>query len=712
MKKITYKWSLFLAFSISIIAGVIFYILLSKPFGFLFNTGFYLLTGGLVLGFLMLGILSFKSPKWWLKFIGIIPGLLSLLILVVTIAVSIDVRILYFTGIPPNPTKAEWVKDVHFLADQMQKKYPNFNSKVSDELVNETVKDIENKIQQLSESDIVMELFRLNTLPNDAHTIPFIFFPCFDLHDFPLKFFKFSDGWYIIDAARAYSHLVGTKILKIGSTSIDDLFKKFIPYLSAENEYAQLERFTYIGLMPEWLKSQGVIDNLKNAQFTLENKNGDQVVETIDAVRFINKFYWSFMRSVDNRTSPAIINPRKDSYWFEHLEKSKTIYFQFNEVQNQKGKETIAQFTKRLAEFVNTNEFNRFVVDLRNNMGGDDSYLKPLVELLRDNPKINQRNKLFVLTGRHTFSSAVLFAYKLKLQTKAIFIGEPTAQGPVFCGNPTQIKLPNSGLVFTVATTSTARTQAIWPFKTENAINPDTLVSYSFDDFKTGRDPVMELALNYKIDEPTSEAISEMILDSYTGRYLLDSYHILQVDRNDSNLSFFIDDFSDYNLFRVQSDLYAKSEFEFATDLKNVNISFPKDSEGGISSLILNWDGQISKLKRAPKDYTTALELLSQNRIDEAVCQIEINKEQYQSLSFVEDVLNLAGYQYLNQEKFDDAIKVFSLNVNLFPGSWNAYDSLGEAYMKAGKKELAIENYKKSLELNPKNETAQRIIES
>jgi tetratricopeptide (TPR) repeat protein len=184
------------------------------------------------------------------------------------------------------------------------------------------------------------------------------------------------------------------------------------------------------------------------------------------------------------------------------------------------------------------------------------------------------------------------------------------------------------------------------------------------------------------------------------------------VDRNDSNLSFFIDDFSDYNLFRVQSDLYAKSEFEFATDLKNVNISFPKDSEGGISSLVLNWDGQISKLTRAPKDYTTALELLSQNRIDEAVCQIEINKEQYQSLSFVEDVLNLAGYQYLNQEKFDDAIKVFSLNVNLFPGSWNAYDSLGEAYMKAGKKELAIENYKKSLELNPKNETAQRIIES
>ncbi len=33
--------------------------------------------------------------------------------------------------------------------------------------------------------------------------------------------------------------------------------------------------------------------------------------------------------------------------------------------------------------------------------------------------------------------------------------------------------------------------------------------------------------------------------------------------------------------------------------------------------------------------------------------------------------------------------------------SWNAFDSLGEAYMKAGNKELAIENYEKSLKLNP-----------
>ena len=39
----------------------------------------------------------------------------------------------------------------------------------------------------------------------------------------------------------------------------------------------------------------------------------------------------------------------------------------------------------------------------------------------------------------------------------------------------------------------------------------------------------------------------------------------------------------------------------------------------------------------------------------------------------------------------------------MFPKGFNTYDSLGEAYMENGDKSLAIQNYKKSLELNPKN---------
>lgn len=68
-----------------------------------------------------------------------------------------------------------------------------------------------------------------------------------------------------------------------------------------------------------------------------------------------------------------------------------------------------------------------------------------------------------------------------------------------------------------------------------------------------------------------------------------------------------------------------------------------------------------------------------------------------------EGTVNAAAYSLLGNKKIEDAILLFRKNVELNPGSWNAYDSLAEAYLNDGNKGLAVENYRKSVELNPKN---------
>jgi tetratricopeptide (TPR) repeat protein len=70
---------------------------------------------------------------------------------------------------------------------------------------------------------------------------------------------------------------------------------------------------------------------------------------------------------------------------------------------------------------------------------------------------------------------------------------------------------------------------------------------------------------------------------------------------------------------------------------------------------------------------------------------------------FSEDELVGLGYRLMAMKKFKDAIEVFKLSVEEFPESYNTYDSLGEAYVDNGDKELAIKNYEKSVQLNPKN---------
>ena len=70
---------------------------------------------------------------------------------------------------------------------------------------------------------------------------------------------------------------------------------------------------------------------------------------------------------------------------------------------------------------------------------------------------------------------------------------------------------------------------------------------------------------------------------------------------------------------------------------------------------------------------------------------------------FAEPELNALGYRLLQTGKMKEAIEIFKLNVEAYPQGFNTYDSLAEAYMNSNQRELAITNYKKSLELNPKN---------
>jgi hypothetical protein len=72
--------------------------------------------------------------------------------------------------------------------------------------------------------------------------------------------------------------------------------------------------------------------------------------------------------------------------------------------------------------------------------------------------------------------------------------------------------------------------------------------------------------------------------------------------------------------------------------------------------------------------------------------------------------LNQVGYQLMGEGLVEDALRVFRLNVEEYPADWNVFDSYGEACMKAGMKELAIENYERALALDPTQENPRNML--
>lgn len=97
------------------------------------------------------------------------------------------------------------------------------------------------------------------------------------------------------------------------------------------------------------------------------------------------------------------------------------------------------------------------------------------------------------------------------------------------------------------------------------------------------------------------------------------------------------------------------------------------------------------------------LELIKNNGLKAGMEFYDLNNNS-ETYELNEGEMNQIGYQLMGTGKIEEAAQVFKLNIDAFPKSSNVYDSYGEALMNLGKNDLAIENYRKSVELNPSNQ--------
>ena len=77
----------------------------------------------------------------------------------------------------------------------------------------------------------------------------------------------------------------------------------------------------------------------------------------------------------------------------------------------------------------------------------------------------------------------------------------------------------------------------------------------------------------------------------------------------------------------------------------------------------------------------------------------EARRTDPKAVLFSENLVNFIGYGHLQAGDVKGAVEIFKLNVTSFPGSPNVYDSLSDAYLADGQKDLARQNAKKAIEL-------------
>ena len=313
----------------------------------------------------------------------------------------------------------------------------------------------------------------------------------FNKAQFTLKYF--SDGVYITKSSAEYQNFLGAKVIGVENMSTDLALSLVRPVCPVENEQYFRQNVLYYLRFPEILHAVGITNKLKSDITLTLLKDGKKIKQTFKVFPNVENEEWVSM--VDNMKSPPhyLKHPEK-YYYYEYIPKHKILYVKQTGQQNDPNGPTIEEFYKEIFQFIETNDVEKFVLDVRLNGGGNNYLNKPIITGTIKS-KLNKEGSFFVIIGKRTYSAAQNLVNELDYYTNAIFIGEPTSENINFFGDTKKIVLPNSELNVYLSF-AWWQDKPVW----ENNLwfMPDIMVDLNFRHFLEEQDPVMKKIFNYK----------------------------------------------------------------------------------------------------------------------------------------------------------------------------------------------------------------------
>lgn len=355
-----------------------------------------------------------------------------------------------------------WRQDLRFFVNEVTRRHANFYNTVTPTEFAQAVNDLDAMIPFKSDADIHLGIFRLAAMAKDAHTavsltangsVPFF-------RRFPIWMQWFQDGLYLTNVSylteatgrggkQNYRRVLGARLVKIGETPIAEVIRRVSQIISYENDYWLHVRLPYFVITPEVLQETRVVENMERIPLTFAQANGQQITITPPIISWNAGIPWT---TAGVRTElPLYRQNTSANYWYKILDDSRTLWLQYNRCADA-ANNPMTSFAAEMFRTAETKGVMRFVIDLRNNTGGNSEIIRPVLNGLLQRPWLNQRGRVYVITGNTTFSSGLWGAIYFQYYTSAILLGEPTGGKPNSYGEVLGGLLPNSKIGFQYST--------------------------------------------------------------------------------------------------------------------------------------------------------------------------------------------------------------------------------------------------------------------
>lgn len=418
---------------------------------------------------------------------------------------------------PPQVTRTaaltaeQWRLDLDHLVQSLTEMHPDAFSRVGRQAFDAQAAALRQEIPNLSREQILVRFMTLTASLVDGHTtVPSG--PLRDLgaHVLPLRFYVYPEGLYVQAADRRYENLIGAEVVSIAGVPIAEVRRRVSAVVPRDNVHTVTGRLPAYMAVSEVLTGLGIAAD-PEAPISIQVRRDGRLV-SMDVEPIPMPEYRAFPEAAVRYTSdwmdpgqaasPLWLRHTDKLYWMEYLPNQKTLFVQMNASANDPA-EPVAEFSRRVRAEIDQRDIERVVLDLRLHPGGEGFLNDPLFMALARSPKLEQRGRLVVLTGQHSFSASVMFAAQLQRFMQTPFVGAPTAAGNLGFSNHRPVVLPSSGLTVMVSTVAHYFTG---PDDRRDSFLPEAAADLTAADYAAGRDPVLEAALAYRPARETLQA--------------------------------------------------------------------------------------------------------------------------------------------------------------------------------------------------------------
>ncbi|MCZ6765968.1 MAG: tetratricopeptide repeat protein [bacterium] len=406
-------------------------------------------------------------------------------------------------GVPDGISRVDgWRLDLDYLHRRMEVTHFDLYRNVSPEEWRSTLDALAANVPNMKDHEIVVELMKLYAKIGDGHTGVRPPKGKNGWHRLPVEFYIFKDGVFVRSADEKNASIIGKRVVRVGKLPVEEALARCATVTQRDNTQ-QIKWLAPIWMAStEVLDALDIIDGVESATLVLADADGRESKVRVDALP-LSSFYnehgrFSLVNAVtmnDNAVGPKPLwlkDPDK-AYWFEYLEDEKLVYFQFNRVRNAEQGESLSDFSKRLFAFVEENDVEALVIDVRENNGGNNFLVRPILHRVIPS-KVNEDGRVFMIIGRETFSACQNFTNRMQWHTKTMYVGEPTGSRPNFVGEGNKIILPYTGLVVRGSSRywqdSLSDDYRTW-------VAPDLVAEMTSDEFRNNEDPCMDVIMAY-----------------------------------------------------------------------------------------------------------------------------------------------------------------------------------------------------------------------